>query len=223
MKTKHMKFAMCLVCMSVLLGCAASNVVSHVDLPRSDHIQQVITATGLKFVDCAISHCPTRTPKSMGSEEQEIPMEVPTASSSHVHFESAAKATEPAQVKSEQLLKSVTVHFKWNSADLGPSEKNSLSELAPFLQVAKRVRVVGRTDGTGAGSANDRLANKRAMNVMLYLRDLVNGAHDTKVELTGKGLCCYVADNETHGGRSMNRRAEVEVYGDVAPLDQHQN
>lgn len=220
MNKQHLTIVACVVCAAFLIGCAAPKEASHGGEHSEDRIQQVITATGPKFVDCAISHCPKRTPKSIGGDEPEVRIEAPAVKAVPPRVASASSA--PMQVQ-EQLLKSVTVHFKWNSADLGPSEKARLNELAAVLKDAKRVRVVGRTDGTGAGHANDRLANKRAMNVMLYLRDVVNGVQDNKVELSSKGLCCYVADNETNAGRSMNRRAEVQVYGDVATQEKHEN
>jgi len=223
MKNQHLKIVAGVVCAASLVGCAAPKEPSHGDAFSDDRIQQVITATGPKFVDCAISHCPTRTPKSIGGDEPEVRIEAPAVKAVPPRVEPASSAPVEGKQAQEQLLKSVTVHFKWNSADLGPSEKARLNDLAPVLRDAKRVRVVGRTDGTGAGHANDRLANKRAMNVMLYLRDVVNGVQDNKVELSSKGLCCYVADNETNAGRSMNRRAEVQVYGDVATQEKHEN
>lgn len=223
MKKQHLKVVAGLVCAASLLGCAVPKEPSHGDAFSDERIQQVSTATGPKFVDCAVSHCPMRTPKSIGGEEPEVRIQAPVVKAVPPSVAPAASVPVEVQQAHEQLLKSATVHFKWNSADLGPSEKARLNELAPVLKDAKRVRVVGRTDGTGAGHANDRLANKRAMNVLLYLRDVVNGVQDNKVELSSKGLCCYVADNETNAGRSMNRRAEVQVYGDVATQEKHEN
>lgn len=223
MNKQHLKIVACVACVTVLFGCATQKEASHGEALNSDRIQQVSTATGPKFVDCAIAHCPARTPKSIGGEGSEVRVEGPVVKAMPEPITPASKEPEAVKVAAEKLLKSVTVHFKWNSAELEPAEKVRLNELAPILKDAKRVRVVGRTDGTGAGTANDRLANKRAMNVMLYLRDVVNGVHDNKVELNSKGLCCYVADNETHAGRSMNRRAEVQVFGDVATQAQHEN
>lgn len=223
MKKQHLTMVASVVCAASLLGCAAPKEASHGEALSGDQIQQVITATGPKFVDCSVSHCPTRTPKSIGGDEPEVRIEAPAVKAVQSRVAPESNALVEVQQAQEQLLKSVTVHFKWNSADLGPSEKARLNDLAPVLKDGKRVRVVGRTDGTGAGHANDRLANKRAMNVMLYLRDVVNGVQDNKVELSSKGLCCYVADNETNAGRSMNRRAEVQVYGDVATKEKHEN
>lgn len=224
MKQRHLKILVALACVYALAGCAAQKESSHAEVLASDRIQQVSTAIGPKFVDCAIAHCPARTRKSIKGDEQEMRIEVPAVNPTQARVE--PKAIKPEVVEQpgrERLLKSVTVHFKWNSAELGPNEKASLNALTPVLKDAKRVRVVGRTDGTGAGTANDRLANKRAMKVMLYLRDVANGVHDNKVELSSKGMCCYVADNETNVGRSMNRRAEVQVYGDLPPKEQHEN
>ena len=155
----------------------------------------------------------TRSAKSIGVDAPAIRIDVPTDAPKPI--QTVVKKPQELVLVSEQLLRSVTVRFRWNSAQLDPKEKARLNELASILKDAKRVRVLGRTDGTGTGDANDRLANKRAMSVMLHLRDVVNGTSEDKVQLSSKGLCCYVADNQTKAGRSNNRRAEVEIYGDV--------
>lgn len=221
MNKQHFKIAVCVACMASLIGCAAPKDASHGDALTSDRIQQVITTMGPKFVDCGVAHCPTRTPKSIGGDAQ-APDQAAVAELPAIADQKSAGAPS-GQTEQEQLLKAVTVHFKWNSSELGPAERAKLSELAPILKDAKRVKVVGRTDGTGAAAVNDRLANKRAMSVMLYLRDVLNGTQDNKVELSSKGLCCYVADNESQSGRSMNRRAEVQVFGDVLTDGKREN
>lgn len=180
---------------------------------RQDRIQQVdLPSTGLTFVRCGEGNCPQRTPKTIALQQPEpVVQKAP-------EIQALPKVTAPE--KKEVLLERVVVRFDWGKSNLSEVEKSKLRRVAGKLLLATRLRVVGRTDGTGAEAYNDRLANERAQTVMTYLEEVLVKAVESKVELGGKGLCCYVADNKTKQGRSQNRRAEIEIYGSATETKQ---
>lgn len=203
------------VAVGVLAACATKDEPSKASLKTTKtRIQQVDLPAGPTFIRCDDGKCPERTAKTLTIQQQ--PM---AASAPEVKSLPPVKVVETPTVP-DVLIERVVVRFAWGKADLTEAEKSKLRQTAGKLVVATRVRVVGRTDGTGAEAYNDRLANERAQNVMEYLGEVLNKAEASKVELGGKGLCCYVADNKTKQGRSQNRRAEVEIYGLAAKQKQ---
>ncbi|WP_161784391.1 OmpA family protein [Aquabacterium sp. NJ1] len=215
---------MSLAITGMLSACATGDKLpQHGQTQVRESVQQVPTDVGPKFVDCTVSYCPQRTAKTIGWPEvkgQETPVvqqavDVKPA----VPSEPASSPTSPTLAPQEKVIGRAIVHFAWNSAVLSAQEKAKLAQLGPLMANATRVRVVGRTDATGPGDANDRLANQRALAVMLQMRDVLVSVEKNRVAVQSKGLCCYIAENKSKSGRSLNRRAEVEIYGtsDIDP------
>jgi outer membrane protein OmpA-like peptidoglycan-associated protein len=216
MKTKAIASILAVgVAAGVLAACATKEEPSKASLKTSqERIQQVDLPIGPTFIRCGEGKCPERTPKTIAVQQPQV------AATKSPEVTELPRKTAPEAKAQDVLIERVVVRFAWAKADLSEVEKSKLRQTAQKLLVATRVRVVGRTDGTGAEAFNDRLANERAQNVMDYLGEVLNKAEASKVELGGKGLCCYVADNKTKQGRSQNRRAEVEIYGLAAPEKQ---
>lgn len=106
-----------------------------------------------------------------------------------------------------------TVYFDGNSAVLTEEGREILDDL---FDKSKRfegyvIEVAGFTDASGSPAANQELSARRAESVVAYL----NAAHAVPLwrfaTPTGLGALRPVADNDTPGGRALNRRVEVRV------------
>jgi OOP family OmpA-OmpF porin len=111
------------------------------------------------------------------------------------------------------VLKSETVLFKVNQANLTDDAKSQLQELAKSTDGLERyvVEVQGFTDKTGSPEINERLSQMRAQEVARYL------ANEYKIpvrsiSLLGSGYALPVADDKTREGRKLNRRVEVRLF-----------
>ena len=60
----------------------------------------------------------------------------------------------------------------------------------------------------GSDEVNQKLALARALAVRNYIRDAVPDLPNVIV-IDAKGRCCFIAPNDSEGGRSKNRRVEV--------------
>jgi len=112
-----------------------------------------------------------------------------------------------------QVLKSETVLFKVNQADLTDDAKSQIQELAKSTDGLDRfvIEVQGFTDKTGSPSINERLSQQRAQEVARYL------ANEYKIpvrsiSLLGSGYALPVADDKTREGRKLNRRVEIRLF-----------
>lgn len=100
--------------------------------------------------------------------------------------------------------------FATGSADLGPGDFTSLTELADYLKAnpTKRVALVGHTDAEGSLAGNISLSKRRAASVM---DRLINdfGVPAGQLEAEGIGYLAPIASNQTDEGRNRNRRVEA--------------
>lgn len=111
------------------------------------------------------------------------------------------------------VLDTVAVNFRVNSAILSPEAKSQLDTLAEKALNAKgfMIEVAGYTDSTGSETKNFRLSRDRADSVVQYLA--VNHKIPLRRFITpmGYGKTSAVADNTTAAGRAQNRRVEVKM------------
>jgi len=105
----------------------------------------------------------------------------------------------------------LVVTFENNSYEL---DQEALSTLAKVIRAAgglPSIRIVGYTDNTGAKDYNDWIAQARMEAVRDWLQK--NGLNKGNLEANtddSRGHCCYVAENTSGAGRSLNRRVEIE-------------
>lgn len=104
----------------------------------------------------------------------------------------------------------LAVEFDTNKADIKPKYKADLERLGTFLQEFPNAKgeISGHTDNVGGKAFNEKLSQRRADSVKLYIEKNFGIATD---RLTGKGFGFSkpVASNKTKQGKAKNRRIET--------------
>ncbi len=103
------------------------------------------------------------------------------------------------------------VTFETNSASLAPRFFEVLDSVALVLNEYKStlVTVAGYTDSTGSADYNQKLSEKRATTVAMYLQS--RGVAQERLAAVGYGKTKPVASNDTAEGRAQNRRVEITL------------
>jgi OmpA-OmpF porin, OOP family len=101
--------------------------------------------------------------------------------------------------------------FDTNSTTLQPASDDQLHDIAEILKAypAVKIKIGGYTDNTGDATANLKLSQDRANNVMAELEKL--GIASDRLEAQGYGEDHPIADNSTEEGRQKNRRISMRV------------
>lgn len=183
-----------------------------------------------EFVLCLDSVCPQTTPKTLAVDRPlpaaappSPPAEAAAIPQAAIHTTAEADAAtiastapaflaariEPGVGRAADLA--VTVHFQFGDADLTPTARTLLDEVAVQVDTAgqlRRLRIVGRTDSVGSKVVNDALARARADAARVHLRKRLQRWPDA-INVEATGACCYAASNATVQGRRANRRVEV--------------
>ena len=171
---------------------------------------------GAAFALCRGDACPQRTPKTLAPAA--VQSTAPAASatpalprSADVELEESTPppiASVPAKAPEPPAFEQVSVHFPFASAQLGPSARAALREVAPRLAQASEITLSGRTDSPGPAATNDGLAKARAQAVLRQLLAL-SPAIAPRVSVDAQGACCYAESNDSPAGRANNRRVEI--------------
>ena len=116
------------------------------------------------------------------------------------------KATAEQQAQANSFF---TLHF-----DFGSTRVVISSDIAAALikgaKAAPLVLLRGRTDGTSDAPVESRMARDRAAAVRDYL--VAAGVDPSRIRATYQPVGDHVADNDSAGGRGLNRRVEIELY-----------
>jgi outer membrane protein OmpA-like peptidoglycan-associated protein len=119
----------------------------------------------------------------------------------------------PAPAREADILDSMkrNVQFPKNSADLAPTFKTQLSQLAAVLlqQPLDHVLLVGYSSTEGTEDYNLALSLNRAKNARDYL--LSKGINPSQIDVLGKGSAEPLLPNDTEEGRNENRRVEIKI------------
>lgn len=107
-----------------------------------------------------------------------------------------------------------TVLFAFGSTDVALPDADA-ARIVDEARSAPLIVVRGRTDGAIESRAESAIARQRADAVEAWLvRAGVDRAH---IRTTWQPVGDHAADNETPGGRTLNRRVEIEIYR-AAPI-----
>ncbi|MBA3919280.1 MAG: hypothetical protein C0516_11925 [Gemmatimonas sp.] len=74
--------------------------------------------------------------------------------------------------------------------------------------------IVGHTDAVGTSDYNRDLSQRRAKSAADYL--VKQGVQASRLRSVGRGETEPVADNETEGGRQLNRRVEIAIVANAS-------
>jgi len=110
-----------------------------------------------------------------------------------------------------RLIMPGDVTFETNSASLDAQFFKVLDSVVVVLNEYKStlVTVAGYTDSTGSLEHNQKLSERRATTVAVYLHE--RGVAQERLAAVGYGEQKPVADNHTAEGRSKNRRVEITL------------
>lgn len=104
------------------------------------------------------------------------------------------------------------IPFAFNSAELGPTARPILDELAAYLKKYgfATLTIEGHTDSIGSDAYNEKLSNNRANAIR---DDLIKtySFDASKIVSVGYGEMRPVADNGNYQGRERNRRVEFKI------------
>lgn len=101
--------------------------------------------------------------------------------------------------------------FDSGRSNLKPDAASKIDQIAQILvkYPEDRIKVVGHTDSQGSDELNAGLSRKRAEAV--FSRLARNGIPAQFLRTEGMGETQPIASNSTSGGRSLNRRVELEI------------
>ncbi|WP_273452262.1 OmpA family protein, partial [Nevskia ramosa] len=118
----------------------------------------------------------------------------------------------------EQKVTLRSINFEFNKDRLTDPSKLSLNEVATALnaQSALSVQVGGYTDSLGSDAYNQKLSQRRADAVRVYL--ISQGVPSGQLTAKGFGEANPVGDNATEEGRTENRRVEFTVLNKPASV-----
>ena len=102
-----------------------------------------------------------------------------------------------------------TVRFEFGSTRV-VIPTDAAAALVENARASPLILLRGRTDGTSDTPAESRIARDRAAAVRDYL--VAAGVDPARIRATYQPAGDHVADNTTAGGRSLNRRVEIELY-----------
>lgn len=103
------------------------------------------------------------------------------------------------------------VLFEFNRAEVKPSARARMAQLADFLKQypERRVSIEGHTDSVGSAAYNAELSQRRADAIKGQLIGL--GIAPDRIATMGYGKDFPVAANDTDTNRAINRRVEVVI------------
>lgn len=197
------------VALAIAFAIAMSSCVSRPQDPEPTpapvhqyKLTQVQRNGATTFATCA--DCPRPTPKTVARVERTA---APVALTPNPAVVRPPQKAAPATSRQA----TATVLFELNSAHITTRVQQQIEALTPLLRQASRIQVTAYTDALGDMALNTRLADARALAIVLAIRERLDGERGAILSGTGRPLCCYVADNKSAATRQPNRRAEVAI------------
>lgn len=108
----------------------------------------------------------------------------------------------------------VPVLFAFGSTQVSVPDADA-TRIVEEARTAPLVVLRGRTDGTAESPSESAIARQRAAAVEAWL--VQSGVDRARIRTTWQPIGDHAADNSTPGGRTLNRRVEIEIYR-AAPI-----
>lgn len=102
-------------------------------------------------------------------------------------------------------------YFRSGTSTLTPQGVQHIAKIARVINQYPNQMVIvsGHTDSSGNAQYNQRLSEDRARAVAQVLQQ--NGVNGNRIQYAGYGDQYPVADNQSSGGKSQNRRVEITL------------
>lgn len=109
------------------------------------------------------------------------------------------------------LIMPGNITFATSSSNINTNFTGVLNSVALVLEEYNKTLIVvsGHTDSSGSAQYNQKLSEDRAGSVANYLRG--QKILSERLEIVGFGEAQPVADNQSAGGRELNRRVEITL------------
>ena len=158
-----------------------------------------------------------------GQLEENMALTAKAQASADAASEAAKKAQQTADYANNRInglddfdpIKTITVYFTTNSANLGPKAKATIDEAAAWVKTQNTkgwvMAVIGYADSTGSSQRNIDLSERRANAVIYYIVNKYKMPLNRLVQPFGYGQLEPVAENKTKAGRAKNRRVEIRL------------
>lgn len=180
----------------ILAGCKSAPPTSQTSIARDS-----IAWIDRQFKTCSGKDCPTPTRKTLAVVVlPPAPKEAPSP------IAEVPKVAPPVAPSDETVT--ATVLFEFAKDAPSADGQLALNRLAAIAAHAKHIELEGRTDDIGSKAYNDRLAQRRAEFVRLWL---LNHGIAAEMVVRAEGLCCYLDTASTETARRNNRRVEVRL------------
>lgn len=108
----------------------------------------------------------------------------------------------------------VPVLFAFGSTQVNVPDADA-TRIVDEARTAPLVVLRGRTDGNAESPSESAIARQRAAAVEAWL--VQSGVDRARIRTTWQPVGDHAADNSTPGGRTLNRRVEIEIYR-AAPI-----
>jgi outer membrane protein OmpA-like peptidoglycan-associated protein len=104
-----------------------------------------------------------------------------------------------------------TILFDVNQSTIQPQFQTKLDSLAIGMEkdTAYQIKINAHTDNTGSNDLNEKLSKSRAESIKSYLKG--RGIDEKRLVLSWKGALEPISDNNTEGGKTLNRRVSIDV------------
>jgi outer membrane protein OmpA-like peptidoglycan-associated protein len=114
-------------------------------------------------------------------------------------------------VTDEQIVTLEMILFDTGKATIRPRSYATVDQVMQVMRDRPgiHVRIEGHTDSVGSEAANQKLSQRRAESVRVYLVD--HGVARERLEAVGYGETRPIATNATKEGRQQNRRTEFHI------------
>ena len=116
----------------------------------------------------------------------------------------------PVEIREPETISALAL-FDTDKSDLRSEVLPELDKIAAWFKVHPdaKGRIEGHTDNTASPEHNQRLSERRALAVYMYL--IEKGVAPERLSFVGYGLTRPIAPNTTAAGRQKNRRVEIHV------------